>query len=103
MRRGRNFATATTCAAFFPQCEHRSRIASASSVVDQPTRRASACNRNWFGHPRVQIVSLKRRTRQEAVAFLFDHGITLATQLFQLAAVQHCDVPPRITDDAELV
>ena len=34
--RGRGFATATTSAAFFPHCEHRSRGASADSVVEQP-------------------------------------------------------------------
>jgi hypothetical protein len=52
---------------------------------------------------RVQIVSLKRRTRQEAIGFLSHHGITLATQLFQLGAVQYRDVPTRVADYAELV
>lgn len=39
---GPGLATATTSAAFFPHCEQRRRVAKASSVMDQPTRRASA-------------------------------------------------------------
>ena len=40
LTRGLGLATATTSAAFFPHCEQRIRGASASRVVDQPTKRA---------------------------------------------------------------
>lgn len=42
MPRGLGRATATTSAAFFPHSEQRIRCASASSIVDQPTRCARA-------------------------------------------------------------
>jgi hypothetical protein len=42
MPRGLGFATAATSASFRPHCEQRSRGASASSVIDHPTRRARA-------------------------------------------------------------
>jgi hypothetical protein len=42
MPRGLGLATATTSAASLPQREQRIREASAASVIDQPTRRASA-------------------------------------------------------------
>jgi hypothetical protein len=42
MPRGLGLATATTSAAFFPQCEQRIRCASPLRVADQPTRRAGA-------------------------------------------------------------
>src|SRR5882762_5177133 len=49
------------------------------------------------------IVSLKHRARQEAIALFPDHGITLATQLFQPWPVQHRDLPADIADNTELV
>ena len=39
---GLGFAIAHTWASFFPHCEHRSRGARSTSIIDQPTRRASA-------------------------------------------------------------
>jgi hypothetical protein len=50
--RGLGLATATTSAAFKPHLEQRIRSASSSSVIFQPTRRASAC---------VNLRALKRR------------------------------------------
>src|SRR3977135_1252963 len=49
------------------------------------------------------IVSLKHRARQEAIALFPDHGITLATQLFQPWPVQHRDLPADIADNTALV
>ena len=56
-----------------------------------------------LGYLRLQIVSLKHVRRQEAIAFLLDHGITLATQLFQLWPVQYRDLPTDVADNTELV
>jgi hypothetical protein len=67
----------------------------------------SGCVVSWaIGYSQgeaAQIFSLRRSTRQEAVAFFPDHRITLATQLFQLGAVKYCDVPTGVADNSELV
>ena len=36
------------------------------------------------------------RSRQQAIGFFLDHGIALATHLFQFGPVQHRDLPTRV-------
>src|ERR1700680_2294434 len=51
----------------------------------------------------VQILSLKHRWRQETIALFLNHGITLATQLFQPRPVQYRDLSTDVADNTELV
>ena len=41
--------------------------------------------------------------RQQAIGFLLDHGIALATQFFQLGPVQYGNLPAGVADDTELI
>ena len=41
--------------------------------------------------------------RQQPVGFLFDHGIALAAQFFQLRAIQHRNAPAGVLNHSELL
>jgi hypothetical protein len=41
--------------------------------------------------------------RQQAIGFCLDHGVTLATRLFQLSPVHYRDTPPVAVDDTEFL
>lgn len=66
MPRGLGLATATTSAVFFPHCEQRIRCASSLSVIDQPTRRASASGSMCREAPHVQLTRTRNCPKQSS-------------------------------------
>src|SRR2546421_6426310 len=61
--------------------------------------------RDQLGHRGCAIRGpwLPMRTRQEAIALFPDHGITLATQLFQPRPVQYRDLATVVFDHTKLL
>jgi hypothetical protein len=64
--RGLGLATATTWAAFLPHFEHRIRSASSFSVIDQPTKRASASGVISRTTPQPQMTRTTKSPKQSS-------------------------------------
>jgi hypothetical protein len=65
---------------------------------------AAAARLRTSGGIRLKQSRLNRlRTRQQAIGFFLDHGVTLATQLFQFWPVQYRDLAAGVADDPEFV
>jgi len=64
--RGRGFATATISATFFPQFEHRIRVARFASVTDLPAIRASASGSMCRDVPQGQVTRTKKPPKQSS-------------------------------------
>src|ERR1700719_680967 len=95
--------------------DHRLRLRTCPARTDRGCRRSiwhcwSCRSRSsqGLGHYWISVTgdlrfSVKRRMLQEAVALFLDHGVTLATQLFQFWPVQHRDLPAAVFDHAKLL
>src|SRR5579863_687451 len=81
------FATATTSATFFPDCEHRIRSARAANVAERPAIRASASGSICRNAPQGQVTRTRQSRKQSSSLLMW--GSTRTGRMV-LTAGAHC-------------